>query len=73
MTLSPERATYYKFGGKKWPCICITLEQLKEALTEAGMVIITAERDPASIEQIQNPVASDSKAFLFVVAQKVEF
>ena len=27
----------------------------------------------SSMEQIQNPVASDSKAFIFVAAQKVKF
>ena len=73
MIVSPECATYYKFGGKKWPCLYVTLENVKEALAEAGTTVIATERDPASMEQIQNPVASDSKAFIFVAAQKVKF
>lgn len=73
MTIGPERATFYMFGGKKWPCLHITLEQATEALSEAGMALLVSERDPASMEQIQNPVASDSKGFVFLAAQKVEF
>ena len=48
-------------------------DAMKEALSEAGATVIVAERDPASMEQIQNPIASDSKAFVFMAAQKVEF
>lgn len=68
-----ERETFYMFGKKKWSCLYLTLEQVKEALTDAGTAIVVAKRDPASMEEIQNPVVSDHKAFLFVVAQKVEF
>ena len=68
-----ERQTFYVVGGKKWFCLFLTLEQVKEALAEAGAVVIVAERDPAPMEQIQNPVVSDYKAVLFVAAQKVEF
>ena len=73
MIISPECATYYRFGGKKWSCLYVTLENVKEALAEAGTTVIATERDPASIEQIQNPIASDSKGFIFVAAQKVKF
>ena len=68
-----ERQTFYVVGGKKWSCLYLTLEQVKEALAEAGTVILVAERDPAPMEQIQNPVMSDYKALLFVAAQRVEF
>ena len=68
-----ERETFYMVGEKKWPCLYLTLEQVKEALVEAGTAILVAERDPATMEQIQNPVVSDYKAVLFVAAQKVEF
>ncbi|XP_065920857.1 indolethylamine N-methyltransferase-like [Dysidea avara] len=73
VTVSPERGTFYMFGGKKWPCLYITLEQVTEALSEAGMVVLVSERDPASMEQIQNPIAADIKAFVFLAAQKVEY
>ena len=68
-----ERETFYVVGEKKWFCLYLTLEQVKEALTEAGTAILVAERDPAPMEQIQNPVVSDYKAVVFVAAQKVEF
>lgn len=68
-----ERQTFYMVGNKKWSCLYLTLEQVKEALTEAGTAVVVAERDPAPMEQIQKPIVSDYKAALFVVAQKVEF
>ena len=68
-----ERETFYMVGGKKWSCLYLTLEQVKEALAEAGTAILVAERDPAPMELIQNPVEADYKAILFVAAQKVEF
>ena len=72
LMLIVDRQTFYVVGGKKWSCLFLTLEQVKEALAEAGAAIVVAERDPAPMEQIQNPVVSDYKALLFVVAQKVE-
>ena len=60
-------------GEKKWFCLYLTLEQVKEALAEAGTAILEAERDPAPMDQIQNPIISDYKAVAFVTAQKVEF
>ena len=68
-----ERETFYMVGNKRWDVLYLTLEHMKEALAEAGTAILVAERDPASMEQIQNPVVSDCKAVVFVVAQKVEF
>ena len=67
-----ERETFYMVGNKKWSCLYLTLEQVEEALIDAGMVVLVAERDVAPINQIQNPVASDCKALLFVAAQRVE-
>jgi len=60
-------------GEKKWFCLYLTLEQVKEVLAEAGVEILVAERDPAPMEQIQNPIISYYKAVLFVATQKVEF
>ena len=68
-----ERDTFYMVGKKRWPCFPVTLEQVKEALADAGMVVLVAERDPAPMNQIQNPTVSDYKAVLFVAAQRVEF
>ena len=68
-----ERETFYMVGDKKWFCLYLTLEQAKEALVEAGTAILEAARDPAPIDQIQNPTVSDYKAVAFVAVQKVEF
>ena len=68
-----ERETFYMVGKKRWDVLYLTLEQVKEALVEAGTTVIVAERDPAPMDQIQNPIVSDYKAVLFVAAQKVVF
>ena len=68
-----ERGSYYVTGKKKWSVLYVTLENVKEALTEAGTVIIMTKRDPSTMEEIQNPVQYDCKAAVFIVAQKVEF
>ena len=68
-----ERETFYMVGKKRWDVLYLTLEQVKEALVEAGTTIIVAARDPAPMDQIQNPIMADYKAFLFVVAQKVDW
>ena len=73
LMLLDERETFYMVGERKFSCLSLTLEQVKEALVEAGTAILVAERDPAPMKLIQNPVDSDFKAFLFVAAQKVEF
>ena len=71
-----EHETFYMIREKKWFAIYFILEQMEEALTEAGTVIIVPERDPAPMELIQNPshspIAADYKATVFVAAQKVE-
>ena len=68
-----ERETFYILGKKRWDILYLTLDQVKEALVEAGTTILVAARDPAPMEQIQNPTVADYKAVLFVAAQKVEF
>ena len=68
-----ERETFYMVGEKRWFCLYLTLEQVQEALAEAGTVVLVAERDPMPMDLIQNPVICDCKAVAFVVAQKVEF
>jgi len=73
LMLVSERETFYLVGKKKWFVLHLTLEQVIKALSEAGMVIIMAERDPVPMEEIQNYIESDYKAVLFVAAQKVEF
>ena len=69
----PERTTFYVLGNKKWPLLHVTLEQAQEALAEAGTAVLMAERDPVSIEQMQNPVIVDKKSYAFVATHKVEF
>ena len=68
-----ERCTFYIVGKEKWFCLYVTLENVVEALTEAGTAVIVTKRDPDPVEKIQNPIKDDSKASVFVVAQKVEF
>ena len=69
----PERMTFYVLGNKKWPHLYVTLEQVKEALAEAGTAILMAERDPVSMEQMQTAVVVDKKSYAFVAAHKVVF
>ena len=73
LMLIPERITFYVLGNKKWPCLHVTLEQVKEALAEAGAAVLMSERDPVSMEQMQNPVVVDKKSYAFVATHKVEF
>ena len=60
-----ERESFFMMGKKKWDILYLTLEQVKEALAEAGTAILVAAREPASMEQIQNPVVADAKATVF--------
>ena len=68
-----ERETFYMVGKKKWSSVPITLKQAKDILSEAGAAVIVAEREPAIMEHIQNPIVSDCIGFAFVAAQKVVF
>ena len=71
MIAAAECETFYMVGGKRWFYLSLTLAQITEALELAGFVILEADRDPAPIEQVNNPTVSDYKAVLFLVAQKV--
>ena len=71
--ITAERETFYVDGKRKWSTLYNTFEQVKEALDEAGTTIYMAEREPATMEYIQNPVISDNKGFIFVAAQKIVF
>jgi len=73
LMLVSERETFCFVGEKKWFVLYLTLEQVLKALSEAGMAIIMAERDPVPMVEIQISTESDYKAVLFVAAQKVEF
>ena len=73
LMLIVERETFYMVDKKKWFCLYLTLEQVKEALAKAGMEIVMIARDPAPMKHIDNPKVSDYKALVFVAAQKVEF
>ena len=35
-----ERETFYMVGDKKWFCLYLTLEQVREALAEAGTAVL---------------------------------
>ena len=51
--------------------INLTIEQAKETSSEPGTAVFVAEREPASMEYVQNPTVADCKGFAFVAAQKV--
>ena len=67
-----ERSTFYRVGGKDWHGLYITMPQMKEAMEEAGLDILFAERDPSTIENMQNP-NFDFTCAAFVVGVKVKF
>ena len=67
-----EDETFYTIGQHKWFALPVTMEQVKEALVEAGFVVLMAEREPVSVEGIRNPTIYDAKAFLFLAAYKVK-
>ena len=69
--LTVEDETFYKVGQYKWPVLPVTLEQVKEALEDAGFFLLKADREPMPIGHIQNSANSDEKAFVFFVAYKV--
>ena len=73
LVIMAERETFYVDGKRKWSTLYNTFEQAKEAVAEAGTTIYMAEREPASMEYIQNPVIADGKGFAFLAAQKVVF
>ena len=72
MTIA-ERNTFWMVGNTRMRCLYVTLEQVKEALAEAGTAILEVERDPVSLEQMQNPVWGDKKSYAFVASHRVVF
>ena len=62
-----ECATFYMVGQKRWHSLYLTMEQGKEALVDAGMTVLLAER--LEMEKVQN---IDHKGTFFVAAQKVQ-
>ena len=70
--LLAELETFYCVGKEKWSMLSVSMDQLKEALEEAGCVVLMSERDPASIHHIENPTITDDKACVFIAAYKVK-
>lgn len=68
-----ERATFYRVGEEKWHDLYITMPQIKEAMEEAGFDILFAERDPSTMQIMQNPIDFDCTSTAFVVGVKVKF
>ena len=66
-----EEETFYFVGQGKWAVLPLKLSQVKEAVEEAGCVVLMTERDPMPLELIENPVLFDAKAVVFLVAYKV--
>ena len=62
-----ECGTFYMVGEKRWHSLYLTMEQGKEALVDAGMTVLVAER--MEMDRVQN---FDHKATFFVAAQKVQ-
>ena len=67
-----ENGTYYCFGDTKWAGLNVSLTQLKEAVEEAGCVVLMSDRDPTPIHEVENPSYSDFKALCFLAAYKVK-
>ena len=67
-----EDETFYTIGQHKWSNLPVTMDQVKEALVEAGFVVLMAERELTPMEKIQNQTISDEKACLFLAAYKVK-
>ena len=59
-------------GEKKLPLLPLSLAQVKEAVEEAGCVVLMSERDPTAIKDIENPILTDQIASIFVAAYKVK-
>ena len=66
-----ESESFYKIGDKKWSVLPVSMDQVKEALEEAGFVLLIVESDPTPIESIQNPNDSDRKSVIFLAALKL--
>ena len=67
-----EDGTFYYEGEKKFAMLPVSLAQVQEAVEEAGCVVLMSERDPTSIDHLENPTLSDKKAYTFLAAYKVK-
>ena len=67
-----EDETFYYEGEKKFAVLPVSLAQVQEAVEEAGCVVLMSERDPTSIDHLENPTLSDEKAYTFLAAYKVK-
>lgn len=65
-----ERSTFYRVGERKWNKLYITMTQMKEAMEDAGFDILVSERDPSTIQNIQNPSNIDYTCAVFLVGIK---
>ena len=70
--LLDEDESFYLVGEKRIPVLPVSLDQLKEAVEEAGCVILMTERETTPIDLIENPTVTDEKASVFVAAYKVK-
>ena len=70
--LLDEDESYYMIGGTKMPVLPVSLDQLKEAVVEAGCIVLMCEREPTPINLIENPTVTDEKASVFVAAFKIK-
>ena len=66
-----EGKSFYFIGQDKWATLPVSLTQVKEAVEEAGCVILMSERDPMPLQFVENPTFSDAKACVFLAAYKV--
>ena len=62
--------TFYIVGQVKWKCLFLKLDQIEEALKEAGLKVVELKQNPASQEQQEQ--VSDYKASVFLAAKKLE-
>ena len=67
-----EGETFYYVGDTRFDVLPISLEQVKEAVEEAGCVVLMSEHDPMPISHLENPTLSDEIAYTFLAAYKVK-
>ena len=62
-----EDQSYYTVGEDKWSVLPLTLAQAKEALEEAGCVVMVTEHEPTPFPDQSR---SDEKEYIFLAAYK---
>lgn len=67
-----EEETFYSTENEKWAVLPVSMEQLKEAVEEAGCVILMSDRDPTPIHLIEKPTHYNKKACVFLAAYKTK-